>query len=371
MALRRCLLAIVLVGVFAGMGSAQYRTQNFDVHAPNKEIAQQVGQWAEYYRKTKAIEWLGQEMPNWPQPCPLYVTVSMEGPSGATSFDFSRQHALLDMKIQGPLDRLLSSVLPHEITHTVFAYYFRRPVPRWADEGGSVLSEDDTERDKHDKLVRSILNRSAQFQVRQLFTLPDYPKSGEKVMCLYAQGFSLSHYLVYISDRKTFLRFIHTALQTNSWDNACQACYGMKNVEELEASWLKFQRDTKGQTPSMLAKAKEKGTQPTLMTAGSGPAPAQTASGSVVRLTVPPGDPLQPVPVIRSAMPEPTGAAAPKPGYLPEYTPTAPQQNWQPPPQMQQPAPYQPIGVQLRPPQLPSETSAAGTSNVSPAGYPR
>ncbi len=50
------------------------------------------------------------------------------------------------MNIEGPLDRLLSSVLPHEITHTVFAHYFRTPVPRWADEGGSVLSEDDLER---------------------------------------------------------------------------------------------------------------------------------------------------------------------------------------------------------------------------------
>jgi hypothetical protein len=379
MVLRRCLLAVVLFSVFASMGNAQYRTQNFDVHAPTKEIAQQVGQWAEYYRKVKAVEWLGHEMPNWPQPCPLFVTVTDEGPSGATSFQFAPQGGVvsMEMRIQGPLTRLLASVLPHEITHTVFAYYFRRAVPRWADEGGSVLSEDDTERDKHDKIVRGILNRGGQFQLRQLFTLPDYPRSGDKVMCLYAQGFSVSHYLVYISNRQTFLRFVNQGMQTNNWDSAVQAHFGLRNVEELEAAWLKFLRDTKGQSPSMLAKAKEKGNQPTYTaTAGNGAQPAQTASATVVRLTVPPGDPLQPVPVVRSAMPEPT----PKPGYLPDYVPSGSQQNWHPspaaqpapPPYVPPPAPsqYQPIPVQLGNPQFPQPVQTVPGS-ASPVGFPR
>ena len=44
---------------------------------------------------------------------------------------------------KGPASALKNSVLPHEVTHTVFAHHFRQPVPRWADEGGSVYSEDD------------------------------------------------------------------------------------------------------------------------------------------------------------------------------------------------------------------------------------
>src|SRR5262245_637238 len=63
-------VALVLAAVVASMG-ASYRTTNFVVHAPNAQVAQQVGQWAEHYRRTKALEWLGQEMPTWPQPCPL------------------------------------------------------------------------------------------------------------------------------------------------------------------------------------------------------------------------------------------------------------------------------------------------------------
>jgi hypothetical protein len=241
--MNRRFLPLLLIGVFACMG-ASYRTPNFVVHAPTPQIAQQIGQWAEHYRKEKAQLWLGREMPAWPQPCPLIVQVSMDGPSGATSFNFSQGQVLSQkMEIRGPLDRLIASVLPHEITHTVFAYYFRTPVPRWADEGGSVLSEDDLERDRHDKLVRSILNNGRQIPVRRLFSLREYPR---EVMCLYAQGYSISDYLVKRSDRQTFLQFVAAGMQGN-WDGAAQRFYGHRNVEELEGAWLQHLRDTKRQ----------------------------------------------------------------------------------------------------------------------------
>src|SRR5262249_44277601 len=125
---------IVLAGALASLG-ASYRTQNFVVEASTPQFAQQIGQYAEHYRRQKAQQWLGQEMPTWGQPCPLRVTVSMNGSGGATSFAFDNGRILsMDMHIEGAPDRLLVSVLPHEVTHTVFAYYFRTPMPRWADE---------------------------------------------------------------------------------------------------------------------------------------------------------------------------------------------------------------------------------------------
>ena len=74
------------------------------------------------------------------------------------------------MHIEGTLERLLASVLPHEVTHTVFAFHFRQPVPRWADEGGSVLSEDEIERKRHDRLVRNILNNRRAMPLRRRST---------------------------------------------------------------------------------------------------------------------------------------------------------------------------------------------------------
>ena len=85
--MRRRSLLLVLASIVASMGAVQ-RTTNFVVNAPTPQIAAQVGQYAEHYRKEKAILWLGSEMPPWPQPCPLHVTVTMEPPSGATTFTF-------------------------------------------------------------------------------------------------------------------------------------------------------------------------------------------------------------------------------------------------------------------------------------------
>src|SRR3984957_2512383 len=117
MAARPSVVALVLLAALSSMG-ASYRTQNFVVEAPTPAIAEQVGQYAEYYRREKAIQWLGQEMPAWPETCPVKVPLTMNGSGGATSFAFDRGRVLgQNMHIEGTLDRLLASVLPHEITH--------------------------------------------------------------------------------------------------------------------------------------------------------------------------------------------------------------------------------------------------------------
>jgi hypothetical protein len=169
-------------------------------------------------------------MPTWPERCPLHVKVTTSGAGGATSFNFMNGQVWQVMNIEGSLERILSSVLPHEVTHTVFAHHFRMPVPRWADEGGSVLSEDDLERSRHDSMVRQILNSGRAIPLRRLFTLRDYPR---EVGSLYAEGFSVSNFLVNSSDRPTFLKFVAHGMQYG-WDGAAQTYYRYQSVEQLE-----------------------------------------------------------------------------------------------------------------------------------------
>ena len=57
----RCLLPLLLL---FGLG-AKHVTPNFEVEAPTDEIAQKVGAAAEHSRRQLAIEWLGEELPNW------------------------------------------------------------------------------------------------------------------------------------------------------------------------------------------------------------------------------------------------------------------------------------------------------------------
>jgi hypothetical protein len=365
--MRRFLALAVVLTVFTSMG-AQFRTTNFNVQAADPQVAQLIGQWAEHYRKEKALLWLGQEMPNWPQPCPLIVEVNMQGPSGATSFHFGQGQVLsMKMEIQGPLERLVRSVLPHEVTHTVFAHYFRHPVPRWADEGGSVLSEDDVERDRHDQLVRSILNKGQQIPLRTLLALKEYPP---QVMALYAQGFSMTDYLVKRSNRQQFLAFVGRGTQAG-WDKAAQEYYGHKNVDELEQAWLQFLRDARKQPGgTMVAGAKN----PAANQVAAAPGKTQVR----VHLTVPPSQPLDVQPVARASMPAPDQVGQ-KFGQVPTLAP-----NWQPSVTLQAPIPGpgpspQPAilpvagpsnGVQLLPPQT-TPALAAPPPGVSVIGFPR
>lgn len=361
---RRIAACLLIALAVLSMG-AQYRTPNFIVSAQDPQVAKQVGDLAEVYRKEKAIMWLGQEMPTWPQPCPLHVTVNMEGPSGATSFHFGQGRVLsIKMEIQGPLDRLLASVLPHEVTHTVFAMHFRQPVPRWADEGGSVLSEDDIERDRHDRLTRQILNKGQQIPLRRLLMLKEYPR---EVMCLYAQGYSLSDYLVKRSNHAAFLNFVGHGMQYG-WDSAAQSFYGHRNVEDLEEAWLKHLRDTRTNPKAMPTQVASAGNN---APRSGQPASGQPANRPLVRMTAPPAQPLDPSPIVRGASPtaDQVGQNFGQPSVPPLVAPV-PGSNWVPAPGFTPPAAPNPVPVSLGRIQ-PEYVPPAVPRFVSPVGFPR
>lgn len=363
MALRRHCAYLITAAVLS-MG-AQSRSTNFVVDAPTPQIAQQVAQYAEHYRKEKAQLWLGYEMPAWPEPCPIKVKVTMGGAGGATSFAFDRGQVLgQHMNIEGSLDRLLASVLPHEVTHTVFAFYFRTPVPRWSDEGGAVLSEDDIERKRHDRIVRDILNTPGRaIPLRRLFAMREYPND---VMVLYAEGFSVSDFLVSKSSRPAFLAFVAAGMR-EGWDQAARVHYRYQSVEALEQDWLAHLRSSRQQPPTLLA---------------HNPAPpASNGQRVLVRQTIPPNLPAMAAPtaVVRGQSPDegdrradPTGRPAMLPGYgaTPATAAAAPRDPWQPAaPDTQHPQ------VRLGNPQIvpiPSPSAAGPASNaVMAPGYPR
>src|SRR5262245_5673248 len=234
MTTRRIIIAILAACAMTATGrAATVRTTNFIVETARQDDAEEVAKLAEYYRKQKALDWLGKEMPKWSEPCRLRIHITGNGAGGATTFDFDNGQVFQEMQIEGSRERLKNSVLPHEVTHTVFAHHFRQPVPRWADEGGSVYSEDEIERSRHDKLCKQILNSGDGIQLKALFRMKNYPRN---VMTLYAQGYSVSKYLVEQSDRATFLNFVAAGMQrnNNNWDAACQEFYGFKSVDELE-----------------------------------------------------------------------------------------------------------------------------------------
>jgi hypothetical protein len=301
--LSRTAAALVALVAFFFCTGAKWNTRNFTVEAPTEQLAERMGQWAEYYRKTKAIEWLGSEMPPWPYRCPLIIKATLGSSAGATSFNYIRGHYLpISMEVEGKMDRIVASVLPHEVTHTVMAHYFRCPVPRWADEGGSVLSEDEQERQQHEGEVRRIVRSHRKIPLGRLFNLRQYPSD---MIVLYAEGYSVTSMLVAKGGRKKFLAFVADGMRSNNWDRALQSNYEIAGVNALEAEWLRVLARPPASSTELLADSRTK-PAPSASTATSA-----SSTRIVVRRTLPPAVPLLGNPrvsgssaLVRGAMPE-------------------------------------------------------------------
>lgn len=233
---------LMLLVVCPALLGAGYRTDNFVVEAPTADIAKQVGLAAEHFRRELATEWLGQTLPRWSAPCPIRVKVGQLGAGGATTFSFypngtgSAEVANWDMQIQGSLERILDSVLPHEVSHTIFACHFRRPLPRWADEGAATLAEHDSEKRRQVLTVQQVINTRRRIPFRNLLNIKEYPADMQDVMTLYAEGYSLAELLVQEGGRSRYLRFL-TDAHREGWDKAILAHYGYRGIDELERRW--------------------------------------------------------------------------------------------------------------------------------------
>lgn len=231
--LRAALLAAVLV---SSLG-AGYRTTNFVVEAPTSELAERIGRMAEQYRRELAIDWLGNALPNWPQPCPIHAQVAPQlGAGGATSFMFDRGTVFgWQMNIQGSEERIIDSVLPHEVTHTVFASYFLRPLPRWADEGACTTVEHQSERGKQERMLIDFLRTGRGIAFSQMFVMTEYPQD---ILPLYAQGYALARFLIDQKGKREFLAYLKDGMSSDDWTAATERHFGYKNLAVLQNTWL-------------------------------------------------------------------------------------------------------------------------------------
>jgi hypothetical protein len=228
---------ILLVGAVASVG-AGFRTPNFVVQAPTAEFAQQVGEAAELYRHELAMEWLGKPLPgNWKHPCPIAVKVGAMGAGGATTFNFQNGEVYdWKMEIQGSEQRILDSVLPHEINHTIFASHFRRPLPRWADEGAASLIEHDSERNRLREIHDRVMGTRRKIPLKSLLDIKNYPQDKQDVLTLYAEGHSLADYLIQRSSKPQYVRLMAMAHE-KGWETALRTLYSYQSVEALEKEW--------------------------------------------------------------------------------------------------------------------------------------
>lgn len=218
--------------------AASYKSRNFVVNAPTAEMAQQIAERAEESRVEIANWWLGYELKPWFHPCKVNVQVGQMGSGGVTTFAFNGgEVGDWNMNIQGSFERIMDSVIPHEVSHTIFACHFRRPLPRWADEGAATIIEHPVERERQKQLVRQIMKANQQIRFRELLEMKEYPSDMQKLLNLYAEGYTLCEWLVFNWGQKNYLACVNAAHQ-EGWDQAIAAHYPYKSVEELEQGWI-------------------------------------------------------------------------------------------------------------------------------------
>ena len=227
-----------LLILFPFLGGASYRTTNFAVEANSPDVARKVAEHAELCRTTIAQAWLGHDLANWKTPCPVRVRLTAGEAGGLTSFGF-HQGRVSDqsMTVEGRLDRVLASALPHEITHTIFAAYFGGPMPRWADEAARCSARTCS--------TASVTTRSRSTCSPAAASCRWPACSGRELsrdlMGFYGQGYSISRFLIEMGGRPRFLEFVRDGMK-DGWDTAARAHYQLANVRELDRAWRSWHR---------------------------------------------------------------------------------------------------------------------------------
>jgi len=225
---------IAIFAVFAEVNAADFRTQNFIVMAPTDDLARAVGEAAEAYRRDLSEHWLGRTLPPWPTPCPIRVIAGNLPAQGMTQYNRSPVRDF-QMEVVGSPERILDSVLPHEVTHTILATHFGRPLPRWADEGICTTVEHESEREKHEAKLREFLTSRRGIAMNKLFLLTEYPSD---VLPMYAQGYSVCQFLIAQRGPAQFVAFLGDYMQNPSWTDSIRRHYGYDSLAELQEQWL-------------------------------------------------------------------------------------------------------------------------------------
>lgn len=258
---------------------AQYvaNGENFLVFAASPQLAQEVLDAAEQFRRELAVHWLGKELPTWSERCPVHVNAAPHlGASGRTEFGPTAMGiGNWKMAVDGSRERILDSVLPHEISHTILASHFAKYaqrgkfVPRWADEGACTTVEHESEKKKHRHYLIQFLETGRGLAFNRMFALKEYPHD---ILPLYAQGHSAVQFLIDQSSPQEFVQFLESGMSSGNWTQALEQHYEYRSIGQFQKLWNDWLID---ESPSDLLAY-----SPKLQNASRSGTPATLASNS-------------------------------------------------------------------------------------------
>jgi hypothetical protein len=224
------------------LSAASHRTENFEVSAGSSATAQLIARQAEDLRSTLSQEWLGASLPAWTQRCVVKVNTGVDRLSGDTTYTIVHGRVTRwQMVLNGPVERIVETLLPHEVLHTILATHFKHAVPRWADEGAALSVEAEADRRRLWAQEGARLIKGAWQPLQEMFTTDTYPEDRANLRAFYAQGAVVTEFLL-AGGKARFLEFVQAGMR-DGWDRSAAACYGFADVASLESAWIGWLRN--------------------------------------------------------------------------------------------------------------------------------
>jgi hypothetical protein len=135
---------------------------------------------------------------------------------------------------------MLTTTLPHEVTHIVLADLFvAQAIPRWADEGLAVLAEPESEQRQRQADLKGPLDAGRIFEAGRLMAM-DYPDPNDWRL-FYAQSVSLTQFLVEQGPPERFIQFVRDT-QRMGTEAAIRDVYHIDGLSALQERWLDYAR---------------------------------------------------------------------------------------------------------------------------------
>lgn len=235
------LLAVITILVMVQLSGclreagAQGRTANFVVRS-NDGQSQLYAERAEQWYQRLAEDWLGQPLGPLPQPAAIDVVIDTTSGGGSTSMAYLPQGAeQFSGTWRGNSERMLDSVIPHEVFHIVSARRFGRPLPRWIDEGICMTVESSEAQGTQWKCLAQCLNSNRGLPFNQMLAATEYPAD---VMAFYAQSWSLTRFLLAHGGKPKLVAFAADTIDVGT-PAALQKHYGY-TVNELQPAWVSW-----------------------------------------------------------------------------------------------------------------------------------
>jgi hypothetical protein len=229
-----------------------HETPNFRIYHCDPSLAQRAAEVAESVRAAQAKRWASPvARASWSPRCDLYLypnsrdyareTGQPENSPGISTIANNGIRVLSRrMNLRADYPQMLTTILPHEVTHIVLADLFvARQIPRWADEGLAVLAEPLREQHLRAAELQGPLQSGALFDLAQLMTM-DYPEAKDWSL-YYAQSVSLTRYLVEQGPPEKFVQFVRESQRIGP-EPALRSVYQIEGLPQLHERWLEYAR---------------------------------------------------------------------------------------------------------------------------------